>query len=233
MVRRWSCINNYNIDMNLFLKFHVFRRLTIFRNSLKFKRFWNEGTRFKRLRMMRLRHRHNWLVYLNIIKYWVQDVQFTKHHSRFQYFNYFFINNYIIFDGNYIKRQKLKLFMMQDQWVSAALTRRFFSSLGQFKNSRMLCSYPNANHVHAFFPADEIIPNIITLPVVAIFDLVAYGLNSDLEHEDDFETLTALLFTISCQQHIEIYKILSLLFYFKLFNKYLCFYVFFLFKNYP
>ena len=141
MVRRWSCINLYNIDMKLFLQFHVFRRLFIFRNSLKFKRFWNEGTRFKRLRMMRLKHRHNWLVYLNIFKYWIQDIQFARHHTRFQYFNRFFVNNYIIFDGNYLKRQKLKLFTPQDQWVSAALTRRFFLSVGCFKNARTLTSY--------------------------------------------------------------------------------------------
>ena len=204
--------------MGLFKQFHVFRRLLIFRNSLKFKRFWNEGTKFKRLRMMRLKHRHNWLIYLNIFKYWVQDIQFAKHYARFQYFNRFFVNNYIIFDNNYVKKQKLKLFISQDQWVTSALTRRFFTSIAQFKNSRMLTSYHNANHVHAFFPAPELEPNIITLPVLAIFELAAYGLNSDLQHEDDFDTLFGLFFLISSQQHVEIYKIFTLLFYQKLLN---------------
>jgi hypothetical protein len=96
------------------------------------------------------------------------------------------------------------------------LTRRFFLSIGKFKNAKILSSYPQANHVHAFFPADELIPNIVTIPVVAVFDLAVYGLNSDLDHTDDFNVLTKLFFKISCQQHIEIYKIFIVMFYSKL-----------------
>lgn len=140
-------------------------------------------------------------------------MQFARHYSRFQYFNRLFVNNYLIFDGNYLKRQKLKLFSPQDQWVSAALTRRFFLSIGKFNNAKLLTSYQSANHVQAFFPAEELIPNLVTLPVVSIFDLAIYGLNSDLEHEDDFTLLSQLFFQISCQQHVEFYKIFILLLY--------------------
>jgi hypothetical protein len=85
--------------------------------------------------------------------------------------------------------------------------------VGCFKNARTLTSYQSANHVHAFFPADELTPDLVTLPVVSIFDLAIYGLNSDLEHQGDFTTLSKLFFNISCQQHVEIYKIFVILFY--------------------
>ena len=202
--------------MNTFTTFNVHRRLKIFRGAVKFKRFWNEGTKFKRICLMRLHHRNNWLIYLNVFKYWVQDLQFSRHYVRFQFFNRFFVNNYIIFDGDYIKRQKLKLFLRQDQWVSSSLTRRFFYALNTLGNASIMSSYQSANHVHAFFPHDELEPNLITLPVFSVFDLQIFGLNSDVSYEDEFLDLSSLFFMIAVQQQLEIYKILTFLLHFKL-----------------
>lgn len=84
MIRRWSHIINLNS--------HIFSKKTIFFNyycssfkkSIIFKKLRFKNTKFKRRTLIRLKHRNNWMIYLQIFNHWTLDFNFAKAYVRYQ-----------------------------------------------------------------------------------------------------------------------------------------------------
>lgn len=215
MIRRSSSIENLNKSFASFENFVKIRRIKLFRSALNFKKFFTLRTRFKRRQIMRLKHVRNWLIYLNIIKYWTDEYRISKRYVRFQYKNRFFINNSIIIYGNRAIRHQGRIIHSQDQWVSSSLTAKFLRKNSYKYFSFLLSSYKGVNHLHAFYPTKEIISDLCTTPAVSIFDLHVFSKNviektdkDDLEN--DYDIIDDFLINSTIANIIEIYKILSL-----------------------
>ena len=102
MVRRWSRLNDINLSFQNFSIFNKMYKLKIFRSVVWFKRFSTGFTKLKRKAFIRMKHRSTFLIYTNVIKFWISDYFFNKKTTQFIYFfqittnmflTYFFISN--------------------------------------------------------------------------------------------------------------------------------------------
>jgi len=102
MIRRWSCLININTDFKTFNQFSKTHKIFLFKSSVNFKRFTFKITKFKRKSLIRMKHRSLFLIYTNILKYWVKDFMFNKLYLKYQFFNKIFINNFFFYNFNFI-----------------------------------------------------------------------------------------------------------------------------------
>jgi len=110
MVRRWSCLITLNNNFNNFLNFKKNYKINLFKSSVNFKRFTFKITKLKRKSLLRFKHKANWLIYTNIIKYWVSDYMFNKIYLRYQFLNKIFLNNFYFYNFNFIKNRNEMFF---------------------------------------------------------------------------------------------------------------------------
>ena len=69
MIRRRSCLIDTSFSCFDFPIFNDRRRLKIFRSSVKFKKFRFKGTKFKRRQIRKLKHKSNFALQYNVIRY--------------------------------------------------------------------------------------------------------------------------------------------------------------------
>lgn len=86
MVRRWSSINTFNFSLkNKNKKLFFFKKSSkyrVFRITVSVRKFYKKFTKFRRKAFNRLRHKTNWLVYSNILKFWSCDYLNTKSFAK-------------------------------------------------------------------------------------------------------------------------------------------------------
>lgn len=82
MVRRWSSVNRFNFSLkNKTKKFFFFKKSSkyrVFKITVSVRRFFRKYTKFRRKAFNRLRHKTNWLIYSNVLKFWSFDYLNTK-----------------------------------------------------------------------------------------------------------------------------------------------------------
>lgn len=217
MIRRRSCITIINQNFTDFIKFYKIKRRRLFRSALNYKKYFTLRTKFKRRHLRKLKHGRNFLIYYNVLKYWTDDYRITKRWVRFQYYNRFFLNNSIVTNDNQWVRHQEKTFPQLDQLVVASITTKFLRALRNDSFKFVSLSYKGTNHVHAFYPSSNMLPQSSITEIISIYDLQTFANNvvafSDNDEIDDFDLIDDYLFFVVFSQIIEIYKILIFLLY--------------------
>ena len=213
MVRRWSSINELNIDLINFKKFKKTSRLLVFRSSVYFKRFLIKRTKFKRKSIARWKHKTNWSIYFNVLKYWSGDYHFSRQVARFQFFNKIFLSNFVIYDFNYIRARHAKMFSTFSNTITNASSKKliyyFYSKRFTIRNK--ICR--NLNNVTSYLPYPIVVENDLNLlPVYTSHQKLLYPVN--LIKNFDFVNTHYTLFEITLKQVVELYKVLILINYF-------------------
>lgn len=211
MIRRWSCLinitNNFSNNNFFFLKY----KINLFKTSVNFKRFTFKLTKFKRKAFIRLKHRSNFLLYTNVLKFWIKDYLFNKHYIKYQYFNKIFINNFFFYNFNFIKNRNENFFYNFNFYFSILTnkTRFYFYKKPSF--------YVNTPLFLAWFLNNPSISNSV-IPVYNQWDnsYFTYKTPSITDIFFNFNIVFSDLFNIFLKKNVEIRKIFILLFYFKI-----------------
>lgn len=215
MIRRWSSINATNVDLLSFKKFNKLFHLYVFRASVYFKRFSIKRTKFKRKSLARWKHRSNWALYLNILKYWVSDYRFSRQTARYQFLNKIFSQSLIIYDFNQIKVRHAKVFSTISSIATVSISKKLYSYYtnrfflqGGFINK-------NANRYFGFLSNDEKLEeNINIVPLNAYYDDQYFSVSTD--NTFDVNDINNLVFNVQLTAIVEIYKVLILAYYIKI-----------------
>jgi len=157
MIRRWSCVIKLSNSFNNLTKFTVKHKISLFKSAVNFKRFTFKCTKFKRKALIRVKHRSTFLIYTNVIKFWVKDYMFNKHYLRYQFFSKIFINNFYFYNFNFIKN-KNDSFFYNFNFIFNNFTVKnynFFYTKNNF--------FKNSPYTTAFFISNPILDNT-TLP---------------------------------------------------------------------
>ena len=211
MVRRWSCLinitNNFSNNNFFFLK----HKINLFKTSVNFKRFTFKLTKFKRKAFIRLKHRSNFLLYTNVLKFWIKDYLFNKHYIKYQYFNKIFINNFFFYNFNFIKNRNENFFYNFNFYFSILTNKTYF----YFHNKSPF--YGNTSLFLAWFLNNPSINNSV-IPVYNQWDdsFFTYKSTKVTDNAFNFDIIFDNLFDIFLRKNIEIRKIFILLFYFKI-----------------
>lgn len=211
MVRRWSCLinitNNFSGNNFFFLK----HKINLFKTSVNFKRFTFKLTKFKRKAFIRLKHRSNFLLYTNVLKFWIKDYLFNKHYIKYQYFNKIFINNFFFYNFNFIKNRNENFFYNFNFYFSILTNKTYF----YFHNKAPF--YNNTSLFLAWFLNNPLTNNSIT-PVYNQWDnsFFTYKNINNIGNVFNFDIIFNNLFDVFLKKNVEIRKIFILLFYFKI-----------------
>lgn len=211
MIRRWSCLINITNNFSNTNKFFLKHKINLFKSSVNFKRFTFKVTKFKRKAFIRLKHRSNFLLYTNILKYWVKDYLFNKHFIKYQYYNKLFVNNFFFYNFNFIKNRNENFFYNFNFYFSILTNKTYFYF------HKTLPFYKNTPLSLGWFLNSPIINNSI-IPVYNQWDKDFFKYNDLKKFNDnfDFSIIFDDIFTIILKKNIEIRKIFILLFYFKI-----------------
>jgi len=186
MVRRWSCLINLNNNFNNFLKFKKNYKINLFKSSVNFKRFTFKITKLKRKTLIRFKHTSNWLIYTNIIKYWVSDYMFNKIYLRYQFLNKIFLNNFYFYNFNFIKNRN-ETFFYNFNFIFFTFTNK---KLFYFSKTPFLVK--NSSLFIALFTENPLI-NSSVLPVYSSWNQNFYPyLNTSKETETPLFSLDSI-----------------------------------------
>jgi len=112
MIRRWSCINIFNLSFKEKKTFSLKKtaKSRIFKLSVSTRKFNKKYTKFRRKAFNRLRHRSNWMIYSNIFKFWSQDYLANRSFIKKNWLLNVFKNNFIFFNWSSCKNQNIEIF---------------------------------------------------------------------------------------------------------------------------
>ena len=212
MIRRWSCVINITNNFNNFPYFSKSHKISLFKSSVNFKKFTFKFTKFKRKALTRLKHKSLFLIYTNILKFWVRDFMFNKLYLKYQFFNKIFLNNFLFYNFNFVKT-KSELFFYNFNFIFTTLSNKkffYFSS----KNP-IVCNSPLtiAWFINKPQTCTTIVPFFMNLQ------------NSYFPYQDlnikpfNLESVFDVFFDSFLKNSIEIKRIITLLFFYKLILK--------------
>lgn len=210
MIRRWSCLININTDFKTFNQFSKTHKIFLFKSSVNFKRFTFKITKFKRKSLIRMKHRSLFLIYTNILKYWVKDFMFNKLYLKYQFFNKIFINNFFFYNFNFIK-SKTDLFFYNFNFIFTTLNNKKF-----FYFSHKKSIIKNTPLTLAWFNTNPAINNSI-IPFYSNFQNYYYSYEENLNMNFDLNQIFELTFQLFLKKNLEIRRIISLLIFKKTF----------------
>ncbi len=213
MIRRWSCLINLNNNFSNFSNFKKNHKINLFKSSVNFKRFAFKFTKFKRKSLIKFKHRSNWLLYTNILKYWVTDYMFNKNYLRYQFLNKMFFKNFYFYNFNFIKNRS-ETFFYNFNFIFFTLTNKkmfYFSKKNIFiKNSPLFIALCLSNPIL----------NSSTVPVYTSWNNELYPYSNLLDelqtHVYSLDLLFDTFFDIFIKKIVEIRKIIIILHYFNI-----------------
>jgi len=211
MIRRWSCviaINNNFSNSNLFKKKF---KINLFKSSVNLKRASTHYTKFKRKALIRIKHQNNFLIYTNIIKFWIKDYLFNKNYLKFQFFNKIFLHNYSFFNISLIKLKNNEI-SNNFNFIFSNFTNKNISYFIKFKSLNFFKFLPSSV---CFFDNHLIKPNC-TLPSYRIYDDVLYFNNDVNFNTSDVSFIFNDVFELLLKKITEIRKILIILIFYKI-----------------
>lgn len=155
MVRRWSHLNNFNfLSVSFFFK-RKFNIIRLFK-SVNFKKFVTGITLFKRRKLARWKRQSSWLLYNQIIKYWIRDYVFCKKLIKSQFLDSIFSYTIYVYDANSIKKKNPLKHFKNSIFLNALLPKMFYYYFHKkffinnslifipfFKNSNFNLTYSN------------------------------------------------------------------------------------------
>ncbi len=211
MIRRWSCLININNNFLNFNKFFLKYKINLFKTSVNYKRFNSKLTKFKRKSFIRLKHRSNFLLYTNILKYWIKDYLFNKHFIKYQYFNKILLNNFFFYNFNFIKNRNDNYFYNFNFYFSVLTNKTYFYF---HKNSPF---FNNSPSTLGWFLNSPLLNNSI-VPVYNYWDhnFFKYSDTGVSNNKFNFSFVFDDILDIILKKNIEFRKIFILLFFFKI-----------------
>lgn len=107
MIRRWSCLNIFNLDFESNVDFFFQRKFNIMKlaRTLNYKKSTFGLTRFRRHRLAKRKRHSNWVLYTQVIRYWIKDYDFNKQLVRSQFFNSIFLHSLYAYSCYYVKKK--------------------------------------------------------------------------------------------------------------------------------
>ena len=158
MVRRWSCINQFNLNLTYLAKFDQKFKVKFFLSLVRLKKFFYLFTKFKRKSLSRIKHKTTWLVYSNVFKLWTRDYCFIKKYAKSQFVYNIFLYGTFFYNMNFIKNKTSTILSNNFNFVYFFFTRKFANyhnrNLNTFKHVNMLYSF----HRHPIFVSSQAIP---------------------------------------------------------------------------
>lgn len=148
MIRRWSHIINLNSQnvtkKPVFFKYYC----SSFKKSIIFKKLRFKNTKFKRKTLIRLKHRNNWMIYLQVFNHWTLDFNFAKSYTRYQLnanissfdflaYDFFLLNCKQLFDSN-------------NFFLSSHVSKKTYQFLNHFKFWDFIASPSNRVYLSSF-----------------------------------------------------------------------------------
>ena len=112
MVRRWSRINDFNFSLKnkkLFF-FKKSSKSRVFKLTVSTRKFFKKYTKFRRKAFNRLRHKTNWLLYSNVLKFWSHDYLKTRTFGKKFLLNNVYTYNLVSFNWSSTKNLNIDLF---------------------------------------------------------------------------------------------------------------------------
>lgn len=112
MVRRWSRINEFNFSLKnkkLFF-FKKSSKSKVFKLTVSTRKFFKKYSKFRRKAFNRLRHRSNWLIYSNVLKFWSYDYLNIRTFNKKSWSLNIYEYNFIIFNWSCVKNLNADLF---------------------------------------------------------------------------------------------------------------------------
>lgn len=211
MIRRWSCvisINNNFSNTNLFKKKF---KINLFKASVNLKRASTNYTKFKRKALIRIKHQNNFLIYTNIIKFWIKDYLFNKNYLKFQFFNRIFLNNYSFFNTSLIKLKNNEV-LNNFNFIFTNFTNKNMQYFIKFKIINFFKFLPAST---CFF--DNYLTKVnCSLPSYRVYDNILY-FNSDVtSNMFDVSIIFNDVFELLLKKITEIKKILIILIFYKI-----------------
>jgi hypothetical protein len=204
MVRRWSRINNFNIDIgSSFFFIKKQNKLNLFKTSVNFKKFKFKYTKFKRKSLTRIKHSSTFLVYTNIFKFWSKNYIFNKHLSKAQYAHNVSLKNIFFYNFNFIKNKNENIFYNLN-FLFLTLNKKKY--LQQHKNCEFFF-FKNTNITFGWSNY-SFNPNSGVIPAYSQFDFNMYPTSSTINNFYDYSELFYILYLINIQKYIELYKVL-------------------------
>lgn len=217
MIRRWSHINSININSLDFFFFEKQRKISIFKNSVNFKKFKYKYSKFKRKSNLRLKHGSSFLIYTNVFKTWSADYIFNKHSIKNQYLINIFPNNSFFYNFNFIKNKNETATSSINYVFSTWSKKSYFYYF--FKNHTNTFPYFKNNNIAFVW----YLKNLPSNPTIALTytqqdsTLYPYNIQNSIDYKKKFNFLNFFLYTnvLIFSKIIQYYKILTILVYFK------------------
>lgn len=158
MIRRWSCINNYNLNTISLIKFEKKFNINQFSNLINFKKFFFKFSKFKRKSISRMKHRTTWLIYSNVISLWTKDFFFIKKYIKIQFFYNIFFYNIFFYNINFIKNKGNNKLINNFNFIYSFFNKKIYNyynfNLKTFQNINLLYSYSRSSNL----PSPSVIP---------------------------------------------------------------------------
>lgn len=214
MIRRWSCvisINNNFSNLNLFKKKF---KINLFKSSVNLKRASIKFTKFKRKALIRIKHQNNFLIYTNIIKFWIKDYLFNKNYFKFQFFNGIFLNNHSFFNISFIKLKNIEI-ANNFNFIFANFTNKNMFYFAKFNTLNYFKFLP----LSVCFFDSNINKTNASLPSYQLYDNILYFNTDSNTKQFDLSLIFENIFNITLQKINEIRKILIILIFFKINSK--------------
>lgn len=224
MVRRWSYVNQ--INKCAFYPYKTFLRTgneVIFKETTVFRKERTVTSLVRRKAWGRRRHINQWLLYHNVLADWSQDYLFYKKYLRFTltrsiYKNSFFLYNVLLLldksSGFYAGFELINYVTITKKISTYCLDRSFKQQhFYQFmKHSSILyCTTPNSK----FFEG-----TLSPFPTSLVYRINGNSVGDFATKSNQllplFDTIKDFTFINSLGFHTEMYKILTLLFFYKI-----------------
>lgn len=213
MIRRWSCLITINNNFTSFYKFKKNFKINVFKTSVNFKKFTFKFTKFKRKALIRIKHQNNFLIYTNVIKFWIKDFFFQKNYLKFQFLNVIFINNFFRFNSNFFKNKNDEIINNFNFIYFNLIYKNKFYFNKNIKNN-----FFKFLPLSIAFTDQNISESNNTTPLYNYYENLLYPLNEKISKSYSLEDIFHLFFEINFKKIIEIRKILTLFFFFNLNN---------------
>lgn len=208
MIRRWSCLNEFNLNTLNFNKFFKTHRLAIFKSSVALKRFNYKITKFKRKTLSRWKHRGNWLIYLNILKKWSEDYKFNKQTTKFQYTKNILNNSYFLYNFDYIKKKRALFEPTEFSAIFSVLPRKNYFYYNKFFHNFNFFKYFNIARFYSYNLKPKTPSTIL---ICSEFENSLYI--NQLSNFSQIKSIFMSFYELSLNHLTEVYKILTILFY--------------------
>jgi hypothetical protein len=224
MIRRWSSINLlFSSDLNYYWPFRIGFYYSV-KKHIRFKKFVILYTRRKRKKATRRKKIKNYVQYSQILAHWAIDYRDKKSIFRYQFF--FFISDKSIFSFDPLLHRKPALNLEENydirDWITTTIPPKLFKFL--FKTNDNFFKFKiwkaNSSSIMFFLSNVESLPTTTELNEgswMRFYDNLLLPVETNTEIDiPEFFFLNLEIMNVN--MNVELYKIITLLWYFKIYN---------------